>query len=59
MVVKVIKPFVDVMGLPHKKGETLTLSENGMKIYAEFVKEVKNGTRNSSSTPKTKPADNE
>ena len=59
MVVKVKTPFVDVMGLLHKKGETLTLTKNGMKRYAEFVKEVKNGTRNSSSAPKTEPADNE
>lgn len=57
MVVKVIAPFVDVMGLPHKKGETLILTEMGVKRYRGFVEEVKkNAKRKSSAASKAEPA---
>lgn len=60
MVAKVIKPFTDVMGLFHKNGEVLTLTENGAKRYCSFVEEVKkNVKRKSSSDSKTKSATDE
>ena len=62
MVAKVVAPFVDVMGVPHKVGDILSLTEMGAKRYIGFVIEVevkKSGKRKSSSSPKAKSTNDE
>lgn len=64
MTFKVIAQFVDVMGVLHKKGDTIELCELGEKKYACFIAPVtkgakKNVKRKSSSDSKTKSATDE
>lgn len=57
MVCKVVKTFTDVMGLLHREGESLDLSDVCFAKYGEYVEEKgakKNAKRKSSPSVKVK-----
>lgn len=54
MVVNVRKPFCDVMGVPHKTGDTLIVTEKGYEKYKDYVERAEDGRKRTSKSRKAK-----